>query len=226
MNSRGLTDERSPSSDSQTSRKPWYMRRLPIVGIITGLILVIFGGVVVKASIDVPNRQIALEQGLSTSYLDNQAAYNRFTNTVLDQYNLASDKAAKMTEIIKASVVGGSQFGTQGALVNALSQSFPDLAGLNIYDKLAETIASGRVAFEAAQKDLFDRVRSYLTWREQWPNSWFVNPLSDTDLVADDFTGAAAIHQMRTPVISQATRDAFRTHTDGPLIPKPTPTHS
>jgi hypothetical protein len=117
---------------------------------------------------------------------------------------------------------GGSQ------LISALVEAYPDLQGLNAFDRILDTISSGRAEYKNRQTALLDKLRAYDKWRSSGIlNHVLVSVLGfpSDHLVArvgaQSSTGKDAENRMYVIVLPS---DAQQAYTTGTLEPLTVPT--
>lgn len=178
------------------------------------------------------------ETQLTATYLDAQNTLGAFVSTFFEQAGIADRKSAQfnivLTDAIKGrydntGLVPATPGQTQGnQLISAMVEAYPDLAGLNVYDRILDTIAAGRTAFKNTQTDLLDKLRGYDKWRKQnIIGSLFIRIAgfpSDSlraQIGAQFLTGAAAENQMYIIVLPSDVSKAYTTGTLEPLTLPP-----
>jgi hypothetical protein len=108
--------------------------------------------------------------------------------------------------------------------INAAAEAYPDLSGLDSYDKVIAYVQDGRAGFRNKQSKLRDRTRAYEAWKDQG----FVRPVklnilgfpsSRLQAKTEDGTvsGAAALAKMRQLIITEQADTAYRTGRDQAL---------
>lgn len=183
------------------------------------------------------------ETGLTAQYLDNQNELGSFVSTFYEQAGIADRKSAQLDLVLADAVKGRyDQTGltpatpgqTQGnQLISAIVEAYPDLSGLNSYDRILDTISSGRTAYKNKQSILLDKLRAYDTWRNQnILGSFFIRlagfPSDNLRAqIGQKFvTGKAAEDQMYVIVLPSDAAQAYTTGTLEPLTVPPLTTKS
>ena len=176
------------------------------------------------------------ETKLSATYADTQNELSAQILKIKEALGVVDAKSAAMDQILKDAVSGRYQQGNSanGAvdgnakLFSAVVEAYPDLKGLDSYDKVIDTINSGREAFKNKQSRLADETRAF----KSWLNSGFIDKtlismvgFPDNQLEArvgsDVKHGQAALDQISTLILDGDTTTAYTTGTQAPLITQP-----
>ncbi|MCE9540932.1 hypothetical protein K8R03_00010 [Candidatus Kaiserbacteria bacterium] len=174
---------------------------------------------------------VQYENRLSTQYLDNQNELSSYISGFYEKLGVANLKSEKLNKILTDAVKGRYDkegFGKGGGMFNAIAEAYPDLATLNIYDKIVDHVSSGREAYRGVQKKLLDILRSFDTWRQDGAvRSVVVSSLlgiPSQRLVArvgDKSTrGQEALDQMYRIVLADDAINAYQTGKMAPLQAK------
>jgi hypothetical protein len=186
------------------------------------------------------HKGVEYETQLSAQYSDAQNELGSYISTFYEQFNIASAKADKLNTVLADAIKGrydktgltpAAPGQTQGnQLISAMVEAYPDLSGLNSFDRILDTISAGRTAYKNKQTALLDRLRSYDNWRNQdIIGSWLINIAgfpshSLRAQVGQQFvTGTAAEDQMYVIVLPS---DANQAYTSGTLEPLTVPSPS
>lgn len=170
------------------------------------------------------------EKQLNAQYQDNQAELSSYVSGFYEQTGIAKVKSDKLNAILLDAVKGRYDGKTAakpggGSLFSAVVEAYPDLKGLDIYDKIAEYVQVGRKAYKNAQSQLLDMLRSYDEWRQSgiiksrlvsmagFPSSRLVARLGQGKI----FKGQAALDQMYVIVLDSTTQKAYETGNLEPL---------
>lgn len=205
--------------------KPWMAVVGGIVAVFAIIVVSLFATFngIQKTGVD-------LETQLNSQYLNNQNEYSAFRTGFYEQLGIAQAKADKLDQILHDAVTGrydgkmsSAQVG-QGSLFSAIHEAYPDLTGLNVYDKIVDYIQAGRTAYKGQQSKLLDMLRNYDKWRKSGIiHKMLVNMAGfpSNDLVArvgtDTWRGQAAEDKMYQIVVSSDTLNAYQTGVDTPL---------
>lgn len=174
------------------------------------------------------NDGINQELALTRQYKDMMAGYGTFRTTAMDQLNIAREKRDAIDSILKDVMEGRAYVKKDGsvdssALVLAITEKYPDLTGLNIYDQVLTTVQAGRTRFAKDQRKLSDQVRSYNDWRS---TGGLLHPVivslvgfPSTSLEVrignnPPLTGQAALDKMSEVIITKDTQDIFNNGQD------------
>ena len=176
-------------------------------------------------AVSINNQAVAYETRLSTEYRSVQVEVSNYVSTFYEQTGLAKAKSEKMDNIIRGAIEG--RFGDdpkQGqALLNAVSEAYPDTKGLDIYDKILPTVAAGREGIRNKQNQLLDEARSYDSWRKQGVFRRYVlsgvYPSKDLSIKVGDrmIYAQEALDHLKEPVVTSSTSTAFETGKMEPL---------
>lgn len=180
------------------------------------------------------NAAVDFQTGLNAGYKSNQNYLSAYESGFYETIGVANLKSAKMDKIISDAVKGRYEGNTSakpggGSLFSAIAEAYPDLAQLNIYDKMVDYISAGRAGYRNKQDALLDQLRGFDKWREtgiiqhmliQWGG------FPDNNLVAcagpDDCKyGMEAKQRMFNIVLTEGTENAYKTSKMAPLqVPK------
>lgn len=147
--------------------------------VVAALVVVSIVGWLIYGKLDGYHKKgVGYETQLSAQFLDNQNELGAYISAFYEQAGIVAAKADKLNVILTDAVKGrydntgltpatpGS--GTQSnSLISALVEAYPDLSGLNSYDKILDTISAGRTAYKNKQTALLDLLRAYDNWRKQ-----------------------------------------------------------
>jgi len=115
------------------------------------------------------NESIQHEAGLSAQYPSNQNFLSSFISGFYEQLGVAGLKSEKMDGILLDAVKGRYEksggFSSNGAFFSAVVEAYPDIKGLNVYDKIVNYISANREGYRARQDKLLDMLRVYDEWR-------------------------------------------------------------
>lgn len=162
------------------------------------------------------NEAIRYETTLSAEYQANQNHLSAFISEFKETVGIADRKTDQLDRVLANAVTGRygeDGFSANGALFSAITEAYPDLRGLDTYDKVIDTIRAGRADFKNRQDGLLDKLRAYDNWRKQGIfRSWALGQWAPSDnLVArvgdQRLTGPEALEKMYDIVlIGDATR--------------------
>lgn len=204
-----------------------------------GFVFLLFFGLVYGKFNGLHNAGVKKEQALSAQYQDNQNELSSTTLKIKETLGVASAKSDALDKVLTDAVVGRYQAGNsaQGAtdgnakLFSAVVEAYPDLKGLDTYDKVIDTINSGREAYKNKQSKLLDMVRDYKTWQhtgliDEKLISLAGFPSNDlTARVGQKVThGQEALDQIETIILDADTQQAYTTGIQGPLVTQAPPT--
>ena len=153
----------------------WIITIIVLVGIVT-LGVSLYGYINTLR-----NERVDWETQLPNQYAANQAYLSAYVGGFYEQVGVAKLKSDKMDKILLDAVKGRYE-GTGGfkssneALFSAIKEAYPDLSGLNIFDKMMDYITSKREGYRADQQKLLDMLRAYDKWRASGiVQSWIIN---------------------------------------------------
>lgn len=167
------------------------------------------------------------ETQLTAQYKDNENTLSAYIAGFYEQTGIAKVKADKLDailiEAVKGRYDGKLAPGTGGAFFSAITEAYPDLSALNIYDKIVDYVAAGREKYKNVQTKLLDLIRDYDNWRK----SGLIHPMwvrwagfpSDNLETSPSVTGAGALVKMKQLVIVGQAEKSYETGTDQILVP-------
>ncbi len=178
------------------------------------------------------SESVVRENQLSAQYLSNQNYLSTYISTFYEELGVANLKSDKMDQILSDSVKGRYEdggFSASSPFFAAVSEAYPDISGLNIYDKIVDHIKSGREGYRAIQDKLLDMIRSYNNWRQDG----YIQSLIIKDFIhvpserlearigTNVYRGNEALEKMQQIVTASAAQKAYETGTLDPLaVPK------
>jgi hypothetical protein len=204
------------------------MKKLAIFGVVAAL-LIGFAAYAISTYTDLRNEGRRQELALTAQYNTMQAGYGQFRTSIYDQVSIAREKRDAMDKILVDAVSGRYNKGNsaqidRAALFSAIKEAYPDLGGLDIYDKILTAIQQGREKFAQDQSKMQTMIQDYNEWRT---TGSFLHPIfagwmfpSDSleartgDKVA---RGQEALDKMSRVIVSAETSDIFDSGEDKPL---------
>ncbi|MBI2449923.1 MAG: hypothetical protein HYV47_00125 [Candidatus Nealsonbacteria bacterium] len=117
----------------------------------------------------VRNDGIQHETRLTAQYLDNQNYLSAYVSGFYEQLGIANLKSEKLDQILSDAVRGRYDkggFNVGSSFFTGIMEAYPNLAGLDVYDKVVNYVAAGREGYRATQSKLLDMLRAYDSWRE------------------------------------------------------------
>jgi len=187
-------------------------------GIIAGIAFVLFSLWGLANSIR--NEAIGYETQLSADYQANQNHLSSFISEFKETVGIADRKTDQLDRVLTNAVTGRygeNGFSADGALMSAVVEAYPDLRGLDTYDKVIDTIRAGRTDFKNRQDGLLDKLRAYDNWRKRGIFRSFVlgQWAPSQNLVArvggQRLTGRAALEKMYDIVLIRDATKAYET---------------
>lgn len=209
------------------------MKKLLIIGGIVGAIA-LFAMYAIGTYTKVRNDGRQREIALSAQWNSMQADYGQFRTGFYDQISIAREKRDAMNKILNEAVAGRYDKGQAGsgaidgkALINAVREAYPDLGGLDIYDKILAYIVKGRNDFATKQSALQAKVAEYNTWKD---TGSFLHPVFAGWLFPSDrlvarvgdktYKGQEALDKMSKVIVGSDTTEIFDSGEDKPLDTK------
>lgn len=175
------------------------------------------------------SESVAREYALNAQYLSNQNYLSAYISGFYEQLGVAKAKSDKLDQILTDAVKGRYEdsggFKANGAFFSAIVEAYPDLAGLNVYDKIVDYVASQREGYRGIQDKLLDMLRSYDTWRQDGLiQSKIVSGILgipserlEARIGTDVKRGLEARERMYTIVLASQAKKAYETGTLEPL---------
>ncbi len=206
-----------------------------VVGLVAlgGLLAVLLAaGAVLFFYVDgVRNEGIAREKQLNAQYSDNQNELSNLISNFHEQIGIANLKSEKFDQILSDAVKGRYEgengkmgYGQGTPFFSAIMEAYPDLKGLDIYDRVGSLVASLREAYKNKQTKLLDQLRGYDVWREKGlvrsrVVGWLGFPSQGLEarIGTKVLRGTEAREQMYLIVLTKSTREAYETGTMDPL---------
>lgn len=204
-----------------------------------GFVFLLFLGLIYGKFNGLHNSGVGQEQSLSTQYQDNQNELSNTTLKIKETLGVASAKSDALDKVLTNAVVGRyhAESSATGAvdgnakMFSAVVEAYPDLKGLDTYDKVIDTINAGRDAYKNKQSKLLDMVRRYKTWQHTGLIDEKLISLAgfpSNDLTARVGTrvthGQEALDQIETIILDADTQQAYTTGTQAPLVTQAPPT--
>jgi hypothetical protein len=201
-----------------------------VCGVVFAFLIVAFVG----SYLVVRNDGRRQELDLTNQYKQMMARYGQFRASAGDQLGIAREKRDALDKIFTDVIEKRSpQFVNKDgsvntpAVVSAVREAYPDLSGLNIFDRLLVVIEAGRKRFAEDQAKLADQVRSFNDWRTTGSlfHPWFVSKVGFPSSVLevrignDLLTGEPALNKMSEVIMTRDSQEIFDTGTDKPLSP-------
>ncbi len=205
------------------------MKKVLVVVVIVVVLLGI-GGQTASVYVDTRNTGRATELALVADYNGMIAHYGQNRMTVVDQLGISREKARRMNQILDAAVSGrynkpGSTTAVDnGKLFSAIAEAYPDLTGLNVYDKILVFVQTARKNFGDDQAHLQTSIQNYKTWLTtgsllhpmiaQW-----LFPSNTLEIKVGDqvYHGQEALDHMLKPIVGSDTNEIFNSSVDKPM---------
>jgi hypothetical protein len=202
-----------------------------IIGGLIALVVVIGLVSLVGTYTSVRNEGRRQELALTKQFKDTQVQYGQFRTSIYDQLSIAREKRDAMDKILVDAVTG--RYDKKGAnnevdrtaVFSAIKEAYPNLDGLDIYDKIIVQVQAGREAFAKNQEQLQDEIRSYDQWRTTGSllHPWFVeklgfpSPLLEARVGDKVYRGVDAYDKMSRIIVGSDTSQIFDSGVDKPL---------
>ncbi len=206
------------------------MKKFIVIGVIAALVLGIFS--VISTYTSIRNEGTRTELSITAKYKAMQASYGQDRLAFTDQLGISRDKRDAMDKILTDAVSGrynkaGSPQVDNGKLFSAITEAYPDLSGLNIYDKIMDFVTKMRSKFAQDQAQVAEMIKDYNTWREtgsflhptlvKWAG--FPSDALEVQANGNVYRGQAALDKMSRPIVGSDTGQIFDTGVDQPAIP-------
>lgn len=206
------------------------MKKFVIIGIVAALVIGLFSWGIGTYT-NIRNEGTRTELAITAKYKAMQPSYGQDRLAFTDQLGIAREKRDAMDKILTDAVSGrynqtGSPLVDRNQLISAVVEAYPDLAGLNIYDKIADFVTKMRSDFAQDQAQISEMIRDYNTWRQTGsflhPTlvGWAGFPSDALEMQANGnvYRGKDALDRMSRPIIGSDTGQIFDTGVDQPAI--------
>jgi hypothetical protein len=215
-------------SNAETTSFPFNLSKSAIttLAVLGGLVVLFFALYGYVNSLR--SEGVRRETALNAQYLSNQNELGTYISSFYEQLGIANLKSEKLDQILMDAVKGryeGNNMGRGGEFFSAITEAYPNLQGLDIYDRIINHVAAGREAYKGVQNKLLDMLREYDNWRiDGFFQSWIISSVLGVpsehlearigNLVTQ---GASARDQMYLIVLPSQARDAYKTGNMEPL---------
>ncbi len=167
------------------------------------------------------------ETRLNASYLSAQNELGTLISSVKEQMGVANVKSEQLNLILSDAIKGRYEQGSSavgatggGQLISALVEAYPDLKGLESYDRVIDAISAGREAYKNKQNVLLDQLREYDRWRRSGivhkqlvKVMGFPSDGLEARIGTQVVTGEAARNQMYVIVLPSDAKQAYESGT-------------
>ena len=202
------------------------MKKLLILGGIL-VVFVVIGLVIFSMFNGARTDGVKREAGLTAQYLDKQNYLSAYVSGFYEQIGVANLKSEKLDQILSDAVKGRYDeggFSVGSSFFTGIVEAYPNLVGLDIYDKIVDYVSAGREGYRGKQSKLLDMLREYDTWRESGlVHSRIVGKLGfpserlEARVGNEVWRGKDARDRMFLIVTTSGTRKAYETGTMEPL---------
>lgn len=206
------------------------MKKLIIIGAIVAVVVGLIGwGISTYTEIRNDGRNTELT--ITAKYKAMQSSYGQDRLAFTDMIGIAREKRDAMDKILVDAVSGrynkpGSPQVDNGKLFSAITEAYPDLTGLNIFDKVSDFVGQMRSKFAQDQAQIAEMIRDYNSWRTtgSFLHPTFVDwagfPSDALEMQANGNTyrGKDALDRMSRPIIGSDTGVIFDTGVDQPAL--------
>jgi hypothetical protein len=194
-----------------------------------GAVVVFIVGITI-AYVSVRNEGRTQELGMVQFYSSMEARYSQNRAAITDVLGVARAKTEAQIQVLQAAIESRKYVTKDGgidqkALISAVQEAYPDLRGLNVFDRVFVLIEAMREGFAEDQSELADRVRSYNSWRKteglfhplfvRWagfPSDTLEIHIGDTAL-----KGPAALYLLSTVIMTTDSQRIFKEGRDRQL---------
>ena len=206
------------------------MKKLIVIGVIAAVVLGLIGWGI-STYTDIRNDGRNTELSITAKYKAMQSSYGQDRLAFTDMIGIAREKRDAMDKILTDAVSGrynkpGSPQVDNGKLFSAITEAYPDLSGLNIFDKVSDFVGQMRSKFAQDQAQIAEMIRGYNSWRTtgSFLHPTFVNwagfPSDALEMQANGnvYRGKDALDKMSRPIIGSDTGVIFDTGVDQPAL--------
>lgn len=175
------------------------------------------------------NDVVSMESDLMVQYPANMAYLSSYVGGFYEMLGVTNLKSEKMDKIlidsVKGRYEGNGGFSPNGAFFSAIKEAYPDLSGLNSYDKIIDYSSAKREGYRADQVKLLSMLRNY----DNYINSNIVRSLIVKNIfnaptrrlkvrVGDkEYIGQDAIDKMLQIVLVEGVTESYETGKMKPL---------
>ncbi|MDO8558316.1 MAG: hypothetical protein Q7S09_03975 [bacterium] len=178
-------------------------------------------------AVSVRNAALAWETDLNKIVRVEVSERATYELTFYEQTGLGNLKSEKMDAIIRNAIEGryGDNPNQGTALLQAVSEAYPDTTPLNIYDKILPTISAGREAIRNKQNLRIEKAQAYNYWRKEGiVRAWILSgiyPSRDLHfrVGSTDYYAVDALEKMAEPISTATVNKSFETGIEKPLAP-------
>lgn len=204
--------------------------------LVLGAVVLIIGGATYSKFNGIRHKGVDIETQLTAQYKDNQNELSTFISKFHEQVGIADRQVAQLDRVLSDAVKGRYDkdltaavpgVAPSGNLISALVEAYPQI-DLSSYNRVLDTISSGREAYKNKQSALLDKLRAYDKWRnEDIIGSALISiggfPSHNLRASVGDqvFYGQAALDKMYNIVLTQDAVDAYQSGTLDPLSADP-----
>lgn len=205
------------------------MKKLVIIGVIAAVVLGSIG-LVINTYTNIRNEGRHQELALTAKYKAVMVSYGQDRLAFTDQLGIAREKRDAMDKILTDAVGGrynkpGATAIDNGKLFSAIVEAYPDLSGLDIYDKILDFVTRMRNKFAQDQTQIQEMIRDYNEWRTtgSFLHPTFVDwagfPSESLELRIGDkvYKGQEALDRMSRPIIGNDANVIFDDGVDQPV---------
>lgn len=204
-------------------------KTLIVFGVIAALLI---GGAMwaIGTYTSIRNEGRRQELTLTAKYKAMQASYGQDRLAFTDQLGIAREKRDAMDQILQNAISGrynkpGSPQVDNGKFFSAIREAYPDLSGLNIYDKILDFVGKMRNKFAQDQAQIQEMIAKYNTWRTTGSFlhplfvGWIGFPSDSLEYRAGDkiYRGQEALDKMGKPIVGSDTNQIFDEGEDKPV---------
>lgn len=208
------------------------MKKLIVFGVIAAIAIIIVVSIIGMYT-SVRNEGRHEELALTATYKAVMVSYGQDRLSFTDQIGIAREKRDAMDKILVDAVAGrynkdGSPQVDSGKFFSAITEAYPDISGVNIYDKILEFVTKMRNKFATDQTQIQEAIQKYDEWRTTGSllHPWFVSmcgfPSDSLEVIVNGKTvrGQEALDMMKRPIVGNDTNRIFDNGVDESAMPQ------
>lgn len=150
------------------------MGKIVAIGVVVGLVVLLFVGIGIVVSTN--NTCVVHEAGIKAQYDQNKNNYDNYFKKLMEAAQVTDAYRDDMQKLYDGVMAG--RYGANGsqAMMQWIKEHNPNVDAA-LYRQLQQIIEAGRNGFEADQKQLIDKKRSYEIYTASFPRNLAVSVL-------------------------------------------------